>query len=185
MSIHKTQIIPFLFILSIFTFLNSCNKTDEKDAISMTFKVDGVPKECKTNEYVFCEQYDMQNKVFIVGSDHNNFEDKMTYEVQLLVNNVNNPQDIIGKNLSFHSPTDIDNTITEPYVNGSVYVNGLNTTPNYKDYTFTDLSVKITNVNNNRINGTFSGIIQLNNNTLTQEITEGTFSNIPIEYHEK
>lgn len=166
----KTSILLLFFALSIILFQISCTK--EADSQSSTssclslkptfqFKINGLVKNCDAvyNELIgwdkcpIIQQYGNKNWILIGRSGRNS---SLNAEGIYLTGSTTTP--VVGTSSNTNPFAVIDNIA----------------------YYFGNYTIIITKIENNRASGTFSGTLKVTSTSPSLQITEGTFSNLPI-----
>jgi len=169
-TIKRYFTILILALVSVLT--TACNKVTFNP--ELTFKANNTKVKCTSAEEVNCVFYPSQNIVSLTGNNFNsvaNLEDG--YKVKFIIENVQYLNDIVGISLPLQSQV---NPIKDMYIRGYISSN-----LHSFNYEFTDIEFKITSINKNKMNGTFSGLLVSNADASTIEVTSGTFSDITIE----
>jgi len=169
-----------LLVFALLSYI-SCNK-DSSPSPTISYLVDGKQVKGRSKYDVYAEYNSQYKNLLIVGENeyHANYDNGDTiYLLNFVINNVNNPKDIVGIEISsINTP---NNTISNYFVYGDFmyFYENDNNENNY--YLLDDFTIKVNSIKDNKISGVFNGIVKSNHDFSMHHITSGTFKDLPLE----
>lgn len=174
MRLNKSYIIQLIIIVSMM-ILGSCEK--ESNSPEISFKLNNSEIICKNSEDVYSITYPSQEKLSIYGDNHASQASTLNqekFEIKFIIEQVDHISELIGKEIPLKSHT--INPSQTAIISGLIHPN-----THASNFEFTEILFKITSINNNKLNGIFSGKLQSISDQSTMEVKEGKFSDISIQ----